>query len=146
MIIPDVNLLLYGANRQSPFHSASRTWWQGALQGTSQIGLCEPVIFGYVRVSTHPKIFAHPLSPEEAFSHVENWMGFSTVQWLIPDDSHLARVKALLLKASAGGDLVTDAQIAAYGQQYNGTICSADLDFSRFRVKWLNPLAPNKAA
>ena len=47
----------------------------------------------------------------------------------------------LLLETGTGGNLVTDAQIAAYAQQYNATICSADSDFRRFDVKWLNPLA-----
>jgi hypothetical protein len=146
MIIPDVNLLLYAANRHSPFHIEARRWWQRALQGTTQVGLCAPVIFAYVRLTTHPKIFVQPVSVEQAFRHVENWLSFPTTQWLVPDDSHSARVKSLLIKTGTGGNLVTDAQIAAYGQQYNGTICSADLDFSRFRVKWLNPLSPNKAA
>jgi predicted nucleic acid-binding protein len=50
-------------------------------------------------------------------------------------------VKAFPLDASTGANLVTNAQIASYGQQYNATICSADRDFRRFDVKWLNPLA-----
>jgi uncharacterized protein len=142
MIIPDVNLLLYATDRQSPFHHEARKWWQATLQGNAQVGFCAPVVFAFVRLATHPKIFIHPLAIDQAFAYVENWMGFPTAQWLVPDDSHPARVKSLLLKAGIGGNLVTDAQIAAYGQQYNGTICSADLDFSRFRVKWLNPLSP----
>jgi predicted nucleic acid-binding protein len=82
------------------------------------------------------------LSVEQAFAHVENWMESPVAQWLEPDFSHLDRVKSLLREVGTGGNLVTDAQIAAYGQQYNATICSADSDFRRFRVKWLNPLAP----
>jgi hypothetical protein len=146
MIIPDVNLLLYASDHQSPFHNEARKWWQATLHGNTQIGFCAPVIFAFVRLATHPKIFLRPLSVEQAFAHVENWIQFPTAQWLVPDDSHLARVKALLLKAGTGGDLVTDAQVAAYSQQYNGTVYSADLDFSRFRVKWLNPLSFTKAA
>jgi len=142
MIIPDVNLLLYAADSLSPFHAEARKWWQRTLQGTTSVGLCAPVIFGYVRLITHPKIFSQHVSVEHAFGHIENWMSFPTAQWLIPDDSHADRVKSLLINTGTGGNLVTDAQIAAYGQQYNGTICSADLDFSRFRVKWLNPLSP----
>jgi toxin-antitoxin system PIN domain toxin len=140
MIIPDVNLLLYATDDLSPFHASARRWWQHSLQGTTSVGLCETVIFSYVRLTANPRIFSSPLSVGQAFSRVENWASFPSVQWLVPDDSHVARVKALLLKSGAGGNLVADAQIAALAQQYNGTVYSADLDFGRFDVKWSNPL------
>jgi toxin-antitoxin system PIN domain toxin len=141
MLIPDINLLLHAAFRQSPSHHESRTWWQGTLRGSQPVGLCAPVIFGYIRLSTKPKIFDQALSVEQAFADVENWLQFPMTQWLEPDQSHLDRVKSLLLEVGTGGNLVQDAQIAAYAQQYNATICSADADFRRFRVKSLNPLA-----
>jgi predicted nucleic acid-binding protein len=90
---------------------------------------------------TNPKILTDPVSVEQAFAYLENWLQYPSTQWLEPDHSHLDRVKSILLQAGTGGNLVTDAQIAAYGQQYHATICSADLHFSRFNVKWLNPLA-----
>jgi len=141
MLIPDVNLLLYATNRRSPSHSDSQKWWHNVLNGSIQVGLCAPVLFAYVRMATNPRIFTHPISVEQAFAYVENWMDHTIVQWLEPDHSHLTRVKTLLLEAGTGGNLVTDAQIAAYGLQYNATICSADFHFSRFQVKWHNPLS-----
>jgi toxin-antitoxin system PIN domain toxin len=141
MIIPDVNLLLYAADRRCLLYDKSREWWQSALRGPEQVGLCAPVVFGFVRLATNPKICGSPLTINQAFAQVDNWMEFPVALWLEPDTSHLDRVKTLLLKLGTGGNLVTDAQIAAYGQQYHATICSADLHFSRFDVKWLNPLA-----
>jgi uncharacterized protein len=141
MLIPDLNLLLNATNRHSLSYHESRTWWQGALLGSQPIGLCAPVTFGYIRLITNSKIFDQSLSVQEAFADVENWLDSPNTQWLEPDHSHLARVKELLLEAGTGGNLVTDAQIAAYAQQYNGTVCSADVDFRRFRVKWHNPLS-----
>lgn len=145
MLIPDVNLLVHASIRQSASYRESRTWWQGILQGSQPVGLCAPVVFGYIRLSTNPRIFAGALSIEQAFADLENWLESPTTQWLEPDSLHLGRVKALLMEVGTGGNLVTDAQIAAYGQQYNATICSADSDFRRFRVKWLNPLSPRRA-
>ena len=114
MLIPDVNLLLDAAFRQSASHSEARRWWQATLAGSQIIGLCAPAIFGYIRLSTNPRIFAHALAVHEAFADVENWMGFPTTQWLEPDSSHLERVKALLNEVGTSGNLTTDAQIAAY--------------------------------
>jgi len=74
MIIPDVNLLLYATDRQSPFHGEARKWWQATLLGKNQIGFCSPVLFAFLRLATHPKIFLHPLTIDRAFSHLENWM------------------------------------------------------------------------
>jgi len=141
MVIPDVNLLLYAADSQSRFHAGARNWWHRTLRGSVSVGLCAPVIFGYVRLITSPRVVSQPISVEQAFSHVDNWLSFPSAQWLVPDDTHVGRVKSFLIQAGTGGNLVTDAQIAAFGEQYRGTICSADLDFRRFRVKWLNPLA-----
>ena len=141
MLIPDVNLLLQAMFRESATHRESRTWWQEALLGSQPVGLCAPVIFGYIRLSTKPQIFGQALTVQQAFADVENWMEFPVAEWLEPDHLHLERVKAFLVEAGTGGNLVTDAQIAAYAQQYNATICSADSDFRRFAVKWLNPLS-----
>jgi hypothetical protein len=40
-----------------------------------------------------------------------------------------------------GGNLVTDAHLAALAIEHGLTLCSADTDFARFRkLKWENPL------
>jgi toxin-antitoxin system PIN domain toxin len=141
VILPDANLLLYATDRESPFHKRASRWWLSALRGDEPIGLCPPTIFAYVRLATHPKVFLQPLSVEKAFAYIENWRQFPAVQWLDSDDAHLHRVKSLLLEAGAAGDLVTDAQIAAFAIQYGATVWSADLDFGRFsKVRWRNPL------
>ena len=141
MLIPDVNLLVYAINRNNPHHRDSFAWLRTTLQGSAQTGFCAPVVFAFVRIVTNPKIIPYPLTVDIAFSLVEEWLAAPNSQWLEPDHSHLERVKTLLLETGPGGNLVADAQIAAYAQQYNATICSADSDFRRFDVKWLNPLA-----
>ena len=45
MIIPDINLLLYAYNEESPFHDAARQWW-GRTQSTelnllASLGWCQ---------------------------------------------------------------------------------------------------------
>jgi toxin-antitoxin system PIN domain toxin len=134
MLIPDVNLLLNAMIRQSAYHHESRTWWQSTLSDSQPIGLCAPAVFGYIRLSTNPRVFDQPLSIQQAFIDVDIWLEYPSTQWLEPDEAHLGRVKSFLTEAGTGGNLVTDAQIAAYGQQYNATICSADSDFRRFDV------------
>jgi predicted nucleic acid-binding protein len=47
----------------------------------------------------------------------------------------------LLNQAGGSGNLVTDAQLAAFALEYRGTVHTADTDFQRFTgVKWFNPI------
>lgn len=141
MIIPDTNLLLYTTDRESLSHLKSQHWWNSTLQESKPVGLCAPAAFGYLRIVTNPRICRGAVTVQEAFAFVENWLSYPSVQWLEPDHVHLSRVKSLLMDLGTAGNLVPDAQIAAYAQQYNGVIYTADSDFKKFHgVRWKNPL------
>ncbi len=62
MIIPDVNLLIYAYDSSSLHHHAAREWWQDCMTRKEEVGLATVVVFGFVRISTHPRIFQHPLT------------------------------------------------------------------------------------
>jgi predicted nucleic acid-binding protein len=52
---------------------------------------------------------------------------------LQPDANHVTQVLMLLQEASsAGGNLVTDAQVAALAIAHRATVHTADHDFARF--------------
>ena len=57
MIIPDTNLLLYAYDRASPFHTEAKRWCEHVMSGPEPLVLIPSVIFGFVRIATHPKIF-----------------------------------------------------------------------------------------
>lgn len=43
MIIPDVNLLVYTYDAESPYHSAAKRWWEGLVNGTEEVRIpCNP--------------------------------------------------------------------------------------------------------
>ena len=53
----------------------------------------------------------------------------------------VAGILARLEAAGAGGNLTTDAQIAAIASRHRATVHTADTDFSRFPdVRWINPI------
>lgn len=133
MIVPDVNLLLYAYDSRSPFHARAHEWWQRALSGSEAVGLTHVVTFGFVRVATNARVFENPWTVAEAAAHVRAWLARSTVRMLLPDVDHAERVVELLEAAkSAGGNLVTDAQIAALALQHDAVVHTADRDFMRF--------------
>ncbi len=36
-------------------------WWRGCLQGEEPVGLCDVVVFGFVRLIARRGVFAQPL-------------------------------------------------------------------------------------
>ena len=58
MILPDVNLLVYAYDASATQHSVAAAWWKGRLNGKEVVGLAPVVIFGFLRLATHPRVFA----------------------------------------------------------------------------------------
>lgn len=142
MIIPDVNVLLYAAIDAFPQHEKARQWWEDTINSGELIGLTDPAIFGFLRISTNPRILKPPMSADQAAQLVESWLELPNVRWAQPGPSHHRRAFGYLRAAGTAGNLTTDAQLAAISADSKATMCSNDSDFARFDdVRWHNPLA-----
>jgi uncharacterized protein len=149
MIIPDINLLLNAYDSESQFHSKAAAWWQDCLSGSETVGMPPVVLFGFIRIGTHPRVFQNPMTPAEISDIVRSWLDQPVVQILEGGSDHLDRVLKLLEAIGTAGNLVTDAQIAAFSIEYGAVLHTADSDFMRFPgLRWINPLArpPRKSA
>lgn len=134
MIIPDSSLLLYAYNTTSPDHEAAKKWWEGCLSGTEMVGLCYPVLFSFLRVGTSTGAFRTPFTLAQAATEINHWMDSRVTRLVAEGPAHFKLVIQLLEQAaSAGGNLTTDAQIAAIASEYGATIHTADRDFLRFK-------------
>lgn len=147
MIIPDINLLLYAYDSNSPFHAKAAGWWQSCLSGTEPVGLLHVVVFGFVRVATSARVFLHPMTPAEAAEHVCSWLEQPSVQVLDPGPNHLRQTLKLLVTLGTAGNLVSDAQMAAMTMDHDGELHTADTDFMRFQgLRWFNPITGTGSA
>ena len=141
MIVPDVNLLLYAYNDGAPLHRPARGWWEGLLNGTERVGIPWVVTVGFVRLLTHPRMREHPATIAQAMDFVDHWFRSPNVTPLNPRRQHLVLVRRALDAAGVGGNLATDAHIAALAIEYQAEVHSTDSDFSRFPgLRWRNPL------
>ena len=141
MILPDANLLLYAYDQSSPFHPKAAAWFENLMSRPGPMILLPAVVFGFVRISTHPRIFTSPMSVAEASAHVRSWLGRKQVRLhdMLPNDVNAAL--SLLESAGTAGNLTTDAQIAAVALRLDAEVHTADLDFGRFAgVRFSNPL------
>jgi len=141
MILPDANLLLYAVNTDSMDHSKALQWWEELIESGAAVGLYTGVVFAFVRLSTNRRVFQQPLSTQEAFAYVQNWLSFPAVSFVDAELEDLATAEMLLTAAGTSANLVSAAQIAAVALRLKGIVHSADADFARFpKVKWSNPL------
>lgn len=141
MRVVDLNVLIYATNRDAADHRAAKAWWEAALSGDEPIGLSWTALLGFVRIATHPRILASPLSFEQAAGVVDHWLQQPVVRILQPSERHWRILKDLLQPFGTAGNMTTDAHLAALAIEHGATLCSTDRDFARFpRLKWINPL------
>src|SRR5712692_4713824 len=141
MKILDANLLLYAVNEDAPQHARARVWLEEVLAGSETIGFAWVVLLAVVRLSTRPAVFPHPLRAEDAFDLVELWMTQPCSTVLEPGERHLRILRELIGALGTGGNLTSDAHLAALAIEHGAELCSCDSDFSRFPgLWWLNPL------
>ncbi len=142
MIVPDVNLLIYAYNEDVHFHEPARRWWEQLANGAERIGLPWVVAAGFVRIVTQHRTAIRPVSPERAVDLISEWLSLPHVAPLNPGAQHLDIFRRLVVAAGVGGNLVSDAHIAALAIEHQAEVHSNDSDFGRFPgLRWQNPLA-----
>ena len=113
MIIPDVNLLIYAHDSSAPQHTSARKWWEAALSGNAPVGIPVVVVMAFVRLVTHPTLSENPMSVAQAKTCVEGWMEQPNCRVLPVGDRTVSLFLQLVSGAGQGGNLCTDAMIAA---------------------------------
>ena len=142
MILPDVNLLIYAHNLRAPQHPRALAWWNRCLEGHDGVALAWVVVLGFVRITTHPKIFERPLSVGDALGRVEEWLTLPQVHLIHPPQGHFQAWSTLLKQLGTAANLTTDAHLAALAIERGLVLHTTDADFSRFPgLKWRNPIA-----
>ena len=76
----DANLLLHAVDSGNPFHERSRAFLDSIVSEAEIICLAWPTIMAFLRISTHPRIFAEPLRPAEAEANIEALLGLPQVR------------------------------------------------------------------
>jgi predicted nucleic acid-binding protein len=72
---------------------------------------------------------------------VTTWLEQPPANIVHPGPRHLSILRDLLLPLGTGGNLTSDADLAALAIEHRAELCSADTDFARFKgLKWHNPL------
>lgn len=141
MILPDTNLLVYAYNRDAPQHDVAHSWLEERLSGVEPIAFTWATLGGFLRLCTSRWVMASPVSIQQAISATDEWLAQPSVRIIRPGEMHWAILRRMLLAVNLGGNLVTDAHLAALAIEHDCELCSADTDFARFPgLRWRNPL------
>lgn len=129
----DANVLLYASDAASPVHAAALRFLQRAADGDDLLCLAWPTVMSYLRIATHPRIFAAPLSPTEALSNIEALAGLPHVRVLSEEDGFLTVYRDVTAALPVRGNLVPDAHLAAILKQHGvRKLYTRDTDFRKF--------------
>jgi uncharacterized protein len=142
-MLVDANILLFAVDQTSRFHPSASRWLTEQLNGPRRVGLPWQCLGAFLRISTNPRAAERPLSPDEAWAHVDEWLAPEAAWTPSPTERHAEVLGALITSYQLRGNLVADAQLAALAMEHGLTVYSADTDFARFReIRWENPIRP----
>ena len=141
--IIDTNILLYAANKDSDEHTAAAEFLIKAATSTEQWFLTEGIVYEFLRVSTHPKVFPKPLDWKESIGFLAPFLENSDFLILTAEERHWRLLNEVLKSLThPSGNLFFDIRTVVLMQEHGiREIYSTDTDFLQFsQIKVINPL------
>ena len=140
MNLVDANVLLYAVNTADPKHARSKTWLDEELSGGRPVAFAWIALLAFVRLSTRVGLFPRPLAVGQAMAQVRDWLAQPSSVVIEATPRHADVLTGLLLPLGAGGNLTSDAHLAALAVEHGATVVTYDSDFGRFPgLTWREP-------
>lgn len=144
MFVVDTNLLLYAVNPDAEDHATARALLEEWRHGDRAWFLTWSIVYEFLRVSTHPKVFSRPLSLDRARGWIAVLLSCPSAGLLVPTDRHMAVLEELARRhPRLRGGVIHDLHTVALMREHGVTeIRTADTDFHQFTfLTVVNPLA-----
>jgi toxin-antitoxin system PIN domain toxin len=139
----DTNIFLHAANSGSPHYSRARSFLQQHLQARTAWVTTWPILYEFLRVATHARVFPKPLKPKQAIAFVQQFVECDEVRILAATDRHAEILAAVTTELThPTGNLFHDIHTAVLMREHGvQEIVTADTDFLQFRgLRVNNPL------
>lgn len=134
MLVVDTNVLVYAADADSPFHSPCRRWLDRQRQKAEAWYTTWPIVYEFLRVTTHPRVMRRPWNAVAAWKFVAALLASPGLSVLVHTKQH-AEVAAEVIAELPGisGNLLHDAHTAILMREHGiRRVCTHDMDFHRF--------------
>lgn len=134
---PDVNVLVAASRSDHPHYKQAIGWLKPALaacrEGAS-VEILPMVASGFLRLVTHPKVFAKPTPTDEALAFLDALLATPGVE--MPGlGREWTTLRQLCRDANLSGNDIPDAWIAATVRTLGGHLVTFDRGFSKLLGK-----------
>jgi uncharacterized protein len=139
----DTNLLLYAANSDAAEHVPGAQFLRQAIGSREQWFLTEGIVYEFLRVATHSRVFPKPLLWMEGMAFVQPILQASNFLVLTAGERHWRFLEEVLAELThPAGNLFFDVRTAALMREHGiREIYTTDTDFLQFAgIKAINPL------
>jgi uncharacterized protein len=143
MLAVDTNVLVYAADADSPYHEPCRAFIERQRARPDAWYTTWPIIYEFLRVTTHARVMRRPWNARAAWSFVEALLASPGLGILVETDRHAEVTRELIDELpELAGNLVHDAHTAILLREHGiSRICTRDTDFARFPfLEMIDPL------
>jgi toxin-antitoxin system PIN domain toxin len=142
-LVVDTNILLYAANRGCREHEYCLDFLRGIVATGDVCFVPENVIYEFLRVATHARVFPQPLRASEAVNFLDALLSVPNFRVLGATERHWSSLRALVTElGEPSGNFFFDVHTAALMREHGiRRIASADNDFAKFSLlEVINPI------
>jgi uncharacterized protein len=134
MIVIDTNVLLYAADTSSEYHEPCCRLLEHARASTTPWFLTWGILYEFLHVATHPRVYARPRSAAEAHAFVDALLRSPNVRLLAHTERHAQALAGCLADVpEARGHLLHDLHTATLMREHGiSRIVTRDRDFHQF--------------
>ncbi len=132
---------MYAHREDAQRHEDYRRWLETVVSSEAAFAVSDLVLSGFLRVVTHPRVFAPPTPIATAFAFADGLRAYPNAVVVAPGDRHWSIFTRLCADVGASGNLVADAFLAALAIESGSEWVTTDRHFARFRgLRWRHPL------
>lgn len=130
----DTNILIYAANRDCNEHRAAVAAMESWLSGSVPWAVTWGIVYEFLRITTHPRVFTHPLSAGQALEFLAPVLTSDLVTVLIPSPRHEAILRDTIDEfGKPAGNIFHDLHTAVLMREHGvPEVMTADTDFRKF--------------
>lgn len=135
--------MLYGANSDTAEHARARNFLAGIGDTRDSWYITDGILYEFLRVSTHAKVFPRPLTWREALDFLRPFIEADNVQVLRAEGSHWSLLAEILVDVThPSGNLFFDVRTVVLMREHGvRRIYTTDTDFLQFAgIEVVNPL------
>lgn len=144
MFVVDTNILVHAANVESPFHERCFQSVDDWRNNSAAWFLTWPVVYEFLRVTTHPRVLRKPWSLTAGWEFVESLLASPGLSLLAATERHAVVSRATIAEMPhLAGNLLHDLHTAVLMREHGiRVIYTRDADFHRFKfLEVIDPVA-----